>query len=72
MKYRQIEFSIERTRTGTGKFEWVVGANIDAGLKQGRSGMANTWNDALPAAEHAIDQILLDKNSHYDGTNRSA
>jgi hypothetical protein len=62
MKYRQIDFSIEQT--GSGKFEWVVGANIDAGLKQDRSGTANTWNEALPAAENAIDQILLDKNSN--------
>ena len=56
MKYRQIDFSIEQT--GSGKFEWVVGANIDAGLKHNRSGTANTWNEALPAAENAIDQIL--------------
>jgi hypothetical protein len=62
MRYRQIDFSIEQTSTG--KFKWVVGANVDTGLKQSRSGTADTWNDALPAAEHAIDQILLDKNSN--------
>jgi hypothetical protein len=55
MRYRQIDFSIEQTSTG--KFKWVVGANVDAGPKQSRSG-------ALPAAKHAIDQILLDKNSN--------
>jgi hypothetical protein len=57
MKYRQIDISI--VQTGTGTFKWVVGANIDAGVKQSRSGVADTWNDSLPAAEHAIDQILL-------------
>jgi hypothetical protein len=61
MKYRQIELSIEQT--GTGKNKWVAHANIDAGLKQSRSGTADTWNDALVAAEHAIDR-KLDKHSN--------
>jgi len=62
MRYRQIAFTIEQTNTT--KFRWVVGANIDAGLKQNLSGTEDTWNDALPAAEHAIDQALMAKNSN--------
>jgi hypothetical protein len=62
MKYRQINFSIEQI--GTGQFRWVVGANTDADFKQIRSGIESTWNDALPAAESAIDQIFLEEKSN--------